>query len=279
MKADVPEGKRIAVNVGVDFDGHCCWLARGLTSPGFVARGEFDAHVGVPRVLAALRQHGIPANFFVPGHTMETYPDQFREVVDAGHEISAHGCYHESLPDLTPAEERRLMEVQIDQHLRNVGKRPRGYRSPSWDFTESTLGLLEVFGFDWDSSLMGRDFEPYRPRPFTLGTETPTTFGPESTVVELPVSWYLDDFITLDFVPGMVQGLASTEVVFQRWKDHFDFARERVPGGIVCFTVHPQTIGRAHNLLMFERLLAYMAGFDDVWFTTLSGYYDILSGG
>ncbi|MFF1831082.1 polysaccharide deacetylase [Paenarthrobacter sp. NPDC058040] len=277
MKANLPKEKRLAVNIGVDFDGHCCWTARGLSSPGFVARGDFDAHVGVPRVLEALRHHGILGNFFVPGHTMETYPERFREVTADGHEIGAHGCYHESLPDLTPDEERRLMQVQLDQHLRNVGKAPRGYRSPSWDFTDATLGLLEEFGFDWDSSLMGRDFEAYRPRPFTLGTETPTKFGPESTVVEFPVSWHLDDIINLDFIPGMIEGLASTEVVFQRWRDHFDFARQRVPGGIVCFTVHPQTIGRAHNFLMFERLLEYMTSFDDVWFTTLSEYFDVLS--
>lgn len=277
MKPDLPAGKRIAVNIGADFDAQCCWIAKDLSTPGFIARGEFEAEVGVPRVLSALEQHGIRANFFTPGHTMETYPRRFAEVVAAGHEISAHGCYHESLPTLSPDEERRLMELQIEQHIRNVGRRPRGYRSPSWDFTDATLEILEEFEFDWDSSLMGRDFEAYRPRPFTVGRETPTVFGDESRIVEFPPSWYLDDVINLDHIPGMIEGLASTEVVFQRWKDHFDFARERVDGGIVAFTVHPQTIGRAHNLLMFERLLDYMSGFDDVWFATLSEYFDRLT--
>jgi peptidoglycan-N-acetylglucosamine deacetylase len=277
MKLKLPDSKRIAVNIGADFDAQCCWMGTfGRTSPSYMSRGEFDDAVGVPRVLDALRRYGITGNFFTPGHTMLTFPDRFRQVVDAGHEISAHGCYHESLLTMEPDEERRLMEKQLQQHLTCTGQRPRGYRSPSWDFTDSTLGILEEFGFAWDSSLMGRDFEPYRPRPLTINYEEASVFGSESEIVEFPVSWYLDDIIALDYIPGVLEGLSSTEVVYQRWKDHFDFARDRVPNGLVTFTVHPQVIGRAHALLMFERLLDYMTGFDDVWFTTLSEVYDCI---
>jgi len=65
-------------------------------------------------------------------------------------------------------------------------------------------------------------------------------------------------------------GLGSTSTVLERWKDSFDFAYARVPGGVFALTVHPQTIGRAHTMLMFERFLEYLTAHDGVWCATLS---------
>ena len=191
-------------------------------------------------------------------------------MLESGHEVSAHGCWHEPIPKLAPDEEQRLLDLQIAQHEKYVGKRPRGYRSPAWDFTDHTLGFLEAAGFEWDSSLMGRDFEPYRPRPIVLDFEHGNQFGPASTVVEFPVSWHLDDFPATEFIPGMNVGMESPETIYQRWKDHLDFAYDRVPNGVVSITVHPQAIGRAQYILMFERFLRYASSLDGIWFTNLS---------
>ena len=97
--------------------------------------------------------------------------------MEHGHEIGAHGCLHEGIGPLEESAERALLERQIAVHKKIVGKRPRGYRSPSWDFSDHTLALLEEFEFEWDSSLMGRDFEPYRPRPVELRDEGGSVFG------------------------------------------------------------------------------------------------------
>lgn len=43
---------------------------------------------------------------------------------------------------------------------------------------------------------------------------------------------------------------------------------------MLAITVHPQTIGRAHHIMMLERLLEHMAGHDGVWFASLSDIYD-----
>jgi peptidoglycan-N-acetylglucosamine deacetylase len=275
MPLVLPRGKRLAVSVGADFDAHSLWMGTfGLTSPGYLSRGEFGAEVGVPRLLTLLERHGVWATWCTPSHTLLTFPARVATIVDSGHEIAAHGCYHEQVPKLDPAEERRLMEVQLEHHDRVLGIRPSGYRSPAWDFSEITLSLLEEFGFTWDSSLMGRDFEVYRPCPVTrVDPERGNTFGPPSTVLEIPVSWHLDDFPALDHLPRGT-GMASTEVTYQRWKDHFDFAYQNVPGGVLTLTVHPQTIARAHNLVMFDRLLSYIREHDGVWFATLGDVAD-----
>jgi hypothetical protein len=90
------------------------------------------------------------------------------------------------------------------------------------------------------------------------------------------VSWSRSRPTSTRTAPGLgVQaGLASANVLYETWKDHSDYARERVPNAVVTITMHPQCIGRAHHMLMLERLLAHMTSFDDVWFATLSEVSD-----
>lgn len=270
MPLVLPAGSQLAVSFGVDFDAHCLWMGTfGLESPSYLSRGEFGAEVGVPRLLDLFARHDLRTTWCTPAHTLQTFPAQCTRIVAAGHEMAAHSCYHEQVPELDPVDERRLLALQIAEHERLVGQRPIGYRSPAWEFSDATLGLLEEFGFVWDSSLMGRDFEAYRPRPVvTIDRERGNVFGPPSPIIEIPVTWYLDDFPALDYSPRG-SGMASTDAVFARWKDHFDFAYERVPGGVIAITVHPQTIGRAHSFMMFERFVEYVVGHDGVWAATL----------
>lgn len=211
MPLQLPEGTRLAVSISADFDAHCVWMGTfGLSSPGYLARGEFGAEVGVPRLLALFARHDLRTTWCIPSHSLQTFPRQSRAIADAGHEIAAHGCYHEPIPKLEPDEERRLMDLQLAEHERLLGHRPEGYRSPAWDFSGATLGLLEEHGFVWDSSLMGRDFEVYRPRPVvTVDRERGNAFGPPSPIIEIPVSWYLDDFPYLEQLPRVARSARS----------------------------------------------------------------------
>ncbi len=266
---------RMAVNIGVDFDAHSLWMGGfQVTGPSALSRGEFGAEVGVPRLLAAFARFGVKATFCVPTHTMATFPGAFAAVLEAGHEIAAHGCYHESIAGLPASEERRLLELAVRQHERHAGRRPRGFRAPSWEISTQTFGFLEELGFEWDSSLMGRDFHPYRPRPVVLNYEDGNTFGPPSRILELPVSWDLDDFPAQEYRPGADGGLRDTDVMLRRWINYFDFAYEREQNPMMAVTVHPQCIGRPHNMLMFERFLAYASEHEGTWFASLSEIYD-----
>jgi peptidoglycan-N-acetylglucosamine deacetylase len=271
----MPTGKRLAVSIGTDFDAHSVWMGTfGLTSPGHLSRGEFGAEVGVPRLLALYQEFGIRTTWFTPGHTLLTFRARVDTVLDAGHEVGAHGCWHEPVHTLDSGEERRLVEKTLEVHEKVVGRIPRGFRSPAWDFSDATLDLLEEFGFQWDSSLMGRDFMPYHPRPVHIGWEEGNTFGDPSPILEIPVSWFLDDFPVAEYIPGINPGLGSSDVMFQRFREHFDFAYENVPGGVIAFTVHPQTIGRAHHIIGMRRLIDHMASRSGTWFAPLSDIYD-----
>ncbi|MFI5427621.1 polysaccharide deacetylase family protein [Aeromicrobium sp. UC242_57] len=228
----------------------------------------------MPRLLGLFERYGVTGTWCTPVHSMATFPEAFNSILEAGQEIAAHGCFHESVPSLDKDEEARLMEETIEGHLKHVGVRPRGYRSPAWDFTEHTLELLEKTGFEWDSSLMGRDFQPYHPRPVDVRWEEASVFGPPSPILEFPVSWYLDDFPAGEYIPGVNPGLGSSEVMFQRFKDHFDYAYAYEDNPVLAITVHPQTIARAHHILGMDELLEHMASHDGVWFASLSDIYD-----
>jgi peptidoglycan-N-acetylglucosamine deacetylase len=271
----LPDGKRVAVSLSPDFDAQSAWIGgMGLTSPSYLSRGDFGADVGLPRVLEVFRRHEVKTTFFVPGHSMLTYPDRLEDILNAGHEIASHGCYHEPIPSLTPERERELIVKQLDQYRKMVGGRPRGYRSPAWDYSESTLGLLEEFGFEWDSSLMGRDLEPYRPRPVKIKYEEASEFGPPSKLLEFPVSWFLDDWPPMEFIPGIAPGLGDHELLFRRWKEIFDYARSLDHATVYTLTIHPQVIGRAHLISRFDQLVAYIKSFEDVWIAPLSSIFD-----
>mgnify|MGYP006337956305 CR=1 FL=1 len=112
-----------------------------------------------------MRRPGIPwtllvlvAAFFVPAVSAMMYPDEQRQVVDEGHEIGIHGWIHERLPTLNnEAEEQRLLDQSLELLTKQMGKRPVGYRAPSWKFSKFTMTQVQKAGFLYDSSLMASD--------------------------------------------------------------------------------------------------------------------------
>lgn len=259
MTLKFPRDVRIAVNIGTDFDAQSIWArdVKTATASG-LSRGEFGAKVGVQRLLRLYEYYDIRSTFFTPTHTMETFPREFETVLEGQHEIAAHGVFHEYIPGLEPDEERRLMDLQIEKHQRIVGVRPWGYRSPAWDFSDITMNLIDEFEFKWDSSLMGRDFHPYRPRPVEVNLENGNTFGAASRFVEYPVSWYLDDLPPLEYIPGIFAGFGSIQTVVQSWIDQFDYAYDNEQNAVLCLTIHPQCIGRAHHIIAFEDFIRHV---------------------
>ena len=62
---------RLLVCVTFDFDAMSGLMARGLTTPNYVSRGEFGP-AAIPRILALLKKYGVKGTFLSPGFTIET---------------------------------------------------------------------------------------------------------------------------------------------------------------------------------------------------------------
>jgi peptidoglycan/xylan/chitin deacetylase (PgdA/CDA1 family) len=78
---------------------------------------------------------------------------------------------------------RRLLNQSIEYLTKATGKRPVGYRAPSWQFSFWTMQQLKEEGFLYDSSLMASDD----------GYEI-LLDGQPTGVIELPIERILDDF-------------------------------------------------------------------------------------
>jgi peptidoglycan/xylan/chitin deacetylase (PgdA/CDA1 family) len=232
----------------------------GMSSPTAMSRGEFGGRVGVPRILEFLRKQDIKASFYIPGHTVDSFPDLCKRIVDEGHEIGHHGYLHESPVNLTEAEERRVLDQGLEAIDRHVGIRPTGYRSPAWDLSDNSVDLLLEYGFTYDSSMMAQDFELYRLRQGDVPhTDRGYEFGREVDLVEFPVSWTLDDFPQMEFnLAPLLPGLHGHEKTLAMWRNDFDFMREDVPEGVFGITFHPQVIGRGARFRILENLVAHM---------------------
>jgi peptidoglycan-N-acetylglucosamine deacetylase len=256
------DDKALNVCITFDFDAMSVWGALfNAHSPGPLSRGEFGGRVAVPRLLKVLEREGVKAAFFTPGHTIDTYPDLCRRILAEGHEIGHHGYFHEGPVDLAEAEEREVLDRGLEAMDRNLdGYRPRGYRSPAWDLSANSTKLLVEYGFRYDSSMMAQDFEPYWCR---TGDEMPRDrayhFGPEIDLVEIPVSWSLDDFPQLETVfhaGGFMPGFQNPKGVESRWVEELEFAAEEMPGGVFTITFHPQCSGRGARIRVVENIIA-----------------------
>jgi peptidoglycan/xylan/chitin deacetylase (PgdA/CDA1 family) len=244
-----------------DFDAMSPWITTvGSDNPSMISRGEF-AIVGVQRVLDLLSRHGARATFFVPGHTALAFPPLIERIVAEGHELGHHGWAHENPADADRDGEKRNLELGLAALERVVGIRPQGYRSPAWDLSPNSIELLLDAGFTYDSSCMAGDFAPYYlRRGDRWSMQDPYVFGPTSELIEMPVSWALDDVPQFELIPGYFNALADPEKVFGIWRAEFDYLVDHEPAGTFTLTMHPECIGRGHRVARLEQLIEHIAG-------------------
>ncbi len=249
-----PNGARVAVLLSFDVDNDTILLARSDNpSIGAMSQGEYGARVGLQRVVDLVDRHNIPASFFIPAVSLILQPDMVDVIQRSGqHEFGVHGWIHELNTELDGETERDLIGRATD-YLENVtGRRPVGYRAPSWNFSPNTLRIIRGFGFLYDSSLMADD------RPYELLQN-----GEATGIVELPVEWILDDAPLLN---PRGTSYTSPRELLQVYIDEFDKAYEE--GTMFLLTTHPHIIGHRSRILILEELISHIQSVGNVWFAT-----------
>jgi len=262
--------RRHIVCLTFDFDTQSGFIARGMTGPTALSRGEFGL-VGARRILSLLGEHRLRATWFIPGFTIESHPAACEDVVRHGHEVAHHSWAHVPPGQQSRDEEEADLVRANEAIARLTGRHARGYRSPSWDLSENTIDLLLAHGFLYDSSLMGADYWPYRARRgdhVELGK--PYGYGEQSELIEMPISWSLDDYPHFEFVrtpTTVLPGLQSARTVMENWLDEFRYMQKTVDWGVLTYTMHPYVIGRGYRMLALERLLKDLAAAGAVFMT------------
>jgi peptidoglycan/xylan/chitin deacetylase (PgdA/CDA1 family) len=232
------------------------WAGEGAR---VLSRGEFGAKVGAPRLLDIFDRYEIKTTWFVPGHTAETYPEPTLAVAERAHEIANHGYLHESFQTLTADDARAVVRKGNDAIERITGRHPTGIRIPAGDFSGDLFEIFVEEGFNYDSSIIG-EFDPTWCRTKdVVRRDGPNVPGPQLDLVELPLSFVMNDFNYFEFNyadPALV-GLSPPDHVLQIWSAQFDYMVDRVPGGVLNVTMHPQCIGWGLRARMLEQFIEH----------------------
>lgn len=275
--------KDIKVCIGIHVDAVSGWLGSygGEDSPNDIQRGVFAGEVGIPRIRRLLEGRNLPATWFVPGHSIETFPREIADVVKAGFEIGCHGYSHENPMAMSSQQEADVLGKSVELVRQITGAPPRGYVAPWWEMSEQTAQLLMENGFKYDNSQSYNDFIPFYARVGDSWTKIdyskpagewmkPLIHGHEVDLVEIAANWYVDDLPPMMYIKAYPNshGFVSPQVIEQLWKDQFDWIYREMDYGVFPFTIHPDVSGRPQVLLMLERLFDYINQHDGVEFLT-----------
>jgi peptidoglycan/xylan/chitin deacetylase (PgdA/CDA1 family) len=239
-----------------DIDGASGSINRNpnaVNMPSLLSMGEYGPKVAMPRILDMLESYDIKSTFFVPGFIAENNEELMKDIVLRGHEVGHHGYMHEPPATLTAEEEWAVLEKGISILEQTTGRRPLGYRSPSWELSQRSLEYLASLEFKYDTSLMGDD------APYYVSTA-------KGRLVELPIHWLLDDAPHFSYSPATQRAgpMKSPDEVYLSWKAEFDGLYRY--GRSFHLTMHPHVIGRPGRLSMLERLINYIRSFPNTAF-------------
>lgn len=253
-----PNNKKMAVILSFDVDAETAHVKEphNINRPSVLSLGTYGRRTGLPRILRTLKEHDVPAEFFVPGAVAELDPSVIEKICDAGHPLGHHGYLHQRVDLMTPEDEEADLVKGLNALVKYSGYKPVGYRAPLWELHRRSPALLKKYGFLYDSSLQADDI------PYTIDA------GNNEKLLEIPGTWLLDDWeqFAFDGNWAMPFHIEETDKVFRLWKNEFDGLYEE--GRCFTLTMHPQLIGRSSRIRMLSDLIAYMKQHDDVWFTT-----------
>jgi peptidoglycan/xylan/chitin deacetylase (PgdA/CDA1 family) len=258
MSVTWPAGARVAVALTFDFDAETLWLSRDPSNarrPGTLSQGAYGAKVGVPMILQTLKEAGVKATFFIPGWTVENHAGRAEMILREGHEIGHHSYSHAWPDPDRPDKDVEEMERGLEALKRVLGVVPKGYRSPAGETTDELVRLLDRHGFEYDSSMMG-DVNPYRlPHP-----------DGGRRLVELPYHWSLDDAPFTLFSVKTPRPIMTNGHMREIWQDEFREIHRW--GGFYHLVMHPQLSGRPSRIALLRDMIAFIRGFEGVWFAT-----------
>ena len=251
-----PKGYRSACLFTFDVDTEVSWVFRDVDDPIALSMGRYEPRVGVPLLLNLLDEFDIKSTFFVPGWVAERNVPMVEQILKRGHDVEHHGYFHEPPRTFKSEEEEEAALVKGIEILEGLtGRRPRAYRSPFWEFSASTIPLLERHGFEYTGDLMD-----------TLLPDYHVVNGRTTSMINLPGHWILDDLAHFYYHISARKTILSCRQVLELYKEELDGIHAY--GGIFTLTIHPQASGRPSRVLMLKSFIEYVKSHKDIWVTS-----------
>jgi peptidoglycan/xylan/chitin deacetylase (PgdA/CDA1 family) len=244
-----PDGINCAIAFTFDPDVESAWIAQDpafAQRPGPLSLARYTPRVAIPLILDLLKRQNIKGTFFTPGKVAEDHPAMVESIVAAGHEIAAHGYTHDPPSALAPDVEQDHLQ-RTKGILEAFGVEVSGYRAPLFEVSQNTFEFLQRHHFIYSANLMD-DIKPYCHK--------------DLDVVELPVSWLMDDWVQFGHGEGLEKHSTCAHVL-QLWSDEFAAIYEL--GGVFISTLHPQVIGRPSRIKMMDEFIDFVKSHEGVW--------------
>ena len=183
---------------------------------------------------------------------------------------------------LSVQQERDVLQKSIDVLTSFTGKRPKGFTAPAWTPSRATIGLLEEQGIEYDHSFMHHDSQlyylPYSPEsyhetdyanPSAESWMKPMSALKESSLVEVPANWHVDDWPAFQPKPALGSaGFVDTHQIERFWKEQFKFCYREYNSFVFPMSIHPQVSGKPQIILMHERLIEWINTHEGVQWCT-----------
>ncbi len=254
-----PNGARCAVAFTFDLDADSTIL---LNKPDTAhtrvcasSMMRYGPKVAIPRIVEVMRRSDLRQTFYVPSWCIENYPRAIELLVENGHEIAHHGYLHEKPNVISEDEQLEALQRGVEAIVKATGARPRGYRAPSYAFSDHTLHQLVSEGFLYESSLLGDDV------PYLIKSGN-------GELIELPIDYSMDDWNQYmcfkEF--GYMLPVASPMRAMELFRAEFDAAH--CNGGMWIAVWHPFVSGRLARCEAMIGLIEYMLEKGNVWFAT-----------
>lgn len=260
-KLQLPEGKRLAVWVGINIE-HYMYGVPAVSLAPFTRElvpdplnygwRDYGARVGIWRLLEVMGETGIPPTAIVNSEVCHRYPEIVAEGRGRGWCWVGHGATNSTLQaGMEPDVERDYLRKVTEDIEHATGTRPVGWLGPALTASPLTYDLLAELGYryalDWSI-----DDEP-------VDLEVAT-----GSFCAVPYSVELND-LPFFAIQGQSAADFADALVDQFEQLHEESAeRPRVMG----IGVHPFLAGQPFRARHLHRALAHMARYEDAWFTT-----------
>lgn len=116
----------------------------------------FDAAWGnedTAQILGILKKHGVRVTFFMTGGWVESYPDDVKAILAAGHDLGNHSENHKNMSQLSDAEKKEEL-MKVHEKVRTLtGYEMFLFRPPYGDYDNAVVNVAKENGYytiQWD---------------------------------------------------------------------------------------------------------------------------------
>ncbi|KAH7303419.1 hypothetical protein B0I35DRAFT_498390 [Stachybotrys elegans] len=207
-------------------------------------------------MLKLFADNRIKASWYMPSHTILSFPGHMAKVRGTGYKIGLHGYIYEFVRFLKE-QERNVMAKSIEVYQQFTGRYPKGWVAPDHPYYVADVPADSNAATDYS-----KDPDTWM---------KPMTKHKPTKVVEIPGSWNVDAWrkpMNYTRRPG-THGFVNRRNIEVQWRDQFDFFYREYDSLVFCVSSHPQVSGKPNIMLMHERFIKDLKSKEGVEFVTM----------